>query len=151
MAPLYTTDILRLAASVAQWPPLADAQGEAERRSPTCGSRVAASVRIDGEGRVAAVGLAVSACALGQASSAVLSARATGLDSAAIAAARDSLSAYLAGTSETLPDWAGIEHLSRARPYAARHPSILLPFDALLGAMAAAQAAPEALRNQAHG
>lgn len=151
MAPLYTTDILRLAASVAQWPPLADAQGEAERRSPTCGSRVSANVRLDGAGRIAAIGLTVNACALGQASSALLAQRAAGLDSAAITAARDSLRAYLAGTSDMLPDWEGIEHLSRARPYAARHPSILLAFDALLGAVAVALAAQEPHRKKVHG
>lgn len=151
MAPLYTTDILRLAASVAQWPPLSDAQGEAERRSPTCGSRVSAGVRVDDEGRVAAIGLTVNACALGQASSAVLAERAAGLDSTAIAAARDSLRAYLAGTADTLPDWQGMDHLSRARPYPARHPSILLPFDALLGAIAGALAAQGAAGERAHG
>lgn len=136
--PLYTTDILRLAASVANWPPLDDAQGRADRRSPTCGSRVQADVRLDGKGHVAALGLAVSACALGQAASAVLAARAVGLDSTAIIAARDGLSAYLKAATDTLPDWAGMEHLARARPHAARHASILLPFDAVLGAISVA-------------
>lgn len=151
MAPLYTTDILRLAASVAQWPPLDDAQGEAERRSPTCGSRVNVGVRVDGGGRVAAVGLTVNACALGQASSAVLAEQAAGLDSAAIAAARDTLRAYLSGTGDDLPDWRGMDHLSRARPHAARHASILLPFDALLGAIEAALAARTSAGERTHG
>lgn len=151
MAPLYTTDILRLAASVAQWPPLGDAQGEAERRSPTCGSRVGAGVRIDDEGRIAAIGLTISACALGQASSAIMAGHANGLDRAAIASVRDGLSAYLAGTSDTLPDWPGIDHLARARPHSARHPSILLPFDALIGALEAALDLQESPGKRAHG
>lgn len=151
MAPLYTTDILRLAASVAKWPPLDDAQGEAERRSPTCGSRVRAGVRMAADGRVAAVGLAVSACALGQASSTVLADRVAGLDHATIAEARDMLRAHLAEASDSLPDWPGMDHLARARPYPARHPSILLPFDAVLGAIEVALAARTPSGKVAHG
>ena len=51
--PLYTRDILRLAASIPFLEPIDAPDGEAERRSPTCGSRMAVAVRID-HGRVAA-------------------------------------------------------------------------------------------------
>ena len=42
------------------------------RRSPICGSRVTVDVNLDAEGRVAEIGMLVRACALGQASAALL-------------------------------------------------------------------------------
>ncbi|HEX7822044.1 MAG TPA: iron-sulfur cluster assembly scaffold protein [Sphingobium sp.] len=143
---LYTIDILRLAASTPQWPPLADPDGMAERRSQTCGSRVRVDVARDAEGRVAAVGIVVSACALGQASAAIMAAAAPGRDAAGLRAVHAELAAYLRGEGESLPDWPNIERLAAARAYPARHASILLAFDAAAAAMAcdAAAAALEA-------
>jgi len=54
-APLYTTEILRLAASLKEPRPLDREDGRAELRSPTCGSRVTTAVRLDEQGRVAAL------------------------------------------------------------------------------------------------
>ena len=48
-APLYTTEILRLAASLAEPRALEREDGQAELRSPTCGSRVETAVQLDGE------------------------------------------------------------------------------------------------------
>ena len=42
-APLYTTEILRLAASLGEPRELEREDGRAELRSPTCGSRIATS------------------------------------------------------------------------------------------------------------
>src|SRR5437773_2012973 len=51
-APLYTTEILRLAASLnEQSRALEREDGRAELRSPTCGSRITLAVQLDGEGR----------------------------------------------------------------------------------------------------
>src|SRR3546814_13550837 len=72
-----------------------------EKRSPTCGSRVTADVRMDA-GRVAEIGLDVKACALGQASASLMAARAVGLTADELADARDRLTAYLAGESDDL-------------------------------------------------
>jgi NifU-like protein involved in Fe-S cluster formation len=144
---LYTIDILRLAASTSQWPALPDPDGSAERRSPTCGSRVRVDVRRDGEGRVAGIGVDVSACALGQASTAIMAADAFGKDAAAFRSAHGALSAYLRGESDSLPEWPGITPLAPARAYPARHASILLAFEAV----AAALEATGADRAHAHG
>ena len=70
-APLYNTDILRLAASIPHHQRLADPQASVEKRSATCGSRVTADVRMT-DGRIAQLGLDVKACALGQASAALM-------------------------------------------------------------------------------
>jgi NifU-like protein involved in Fe-S cluster formation len=137
---LYSIDILRLATATAHWPALTGPQGSAERRSPTCGSRVRVDVTLGEGGAVAAIGLVVSACALGQASAAIMAASAAGRTAAEFRDARTALAAYLGGEDGTLPDWPDIGRLVPARPYAARHASILLAFDAAVAAIDAAVA-----------
>jgi NifU-like protein involved in Fe-S cluster formation len=127
---LYNRDILRLAASIPHHQRLAAAQASVEKRSPTCGSRVAVDVVLDGEGRIAALGQEVKACALGQAAASLLGAHAIGRTGPEIGAARDALAAFLAGRRGDPGGWPGLDLLSPARPYPARHPSILLAFEA---------------------
>jgi NifU-like protein involved in Fe-S cluster formation len=146
---LYTIDILRLAASVGKWPPLTQPHGTAERRSPTCGSRVRADVMLAPDNSLVALGLSVSACALGQASAAILASEAVGKGQDVIAAARSDLAAFLGGSGDRLPDWPGMTQLAPARGYPARHPSILLAFDAVLAAMETVHAS--AAGGRAHG
>lgn len=136
---LYNTEILRLAADMPYATRLPDPQGSSEKRSPICGSRVTVDVDLDAEGRVAAVGMLVRACALGQASSALLGRHVVGQSAAELAAARDALTAWLAGQGE-LPAWPGLELLAPALPHSARHPSIRLAFEAAAEAAAAAAA-----------
>ena len=135
---LYSRDILRLASAIPHLGRLERPQASAEKSSPVCGSRVAVDVALDGEGRVAALGQEVKACALGQASAALMAAHALGRTGADLEAARDALAAYLAGRSDRPGDWPGLEVFAEARRVPARHASILLPFDA--AAEAAAQA-----------
>lgn len=133
---LYNTAILRLAASPA--PPRLDApQTSAVRVSPVCGSRVTVDLDVDGSGRVARFGSEVRACALGQASAALLASHVVGRSGAEIVAARDGLAAFLKGEAETPGDWPGLEIFAPARPHRARHASILLGFDAAAAAAGA--------------
>lgn len=139
-APLYTRAILRLAASIPHLGRLEAVQARVERRAPVCGSWVAVALRLDEEGRVAALGQEVKACALGQASAALMGRHAIGRSQVEIAAARDALADFFAGRREDPGDWPGLEALAVARAYPARHGAILLPFEA------AAEAAALALR-----
>ena len=129
-APLYNKDILRLAASIPHHQRLAHPQASVEMRSPTCGSRVTADVRME-DGKLAALGLDVKACALGQASAALMAAQAIGMTANELAEARDKLTAYLAGQSDNLDFWPGLAVLAPARGYPARHASIRLGFEAI--------------------
>lgn len=138
-APLYNKDILRLAASIPHHQRLGDPQASVEKRSPTCGSRVTADVRM-ADGRLAELGLDVKACALGQASASLMAAQAIGLTAAELADARDRLTAYLAGESEALDFWPGLAVLAPARGYPARHASIRLGFEAIAEAARMADA-----------
>jgi NifU-like protein involved in Fe-S cluster formation len=137
-APLYNTEILRLAASIPHHDRLAHAQATAEKRSPICGSRVTVDVNVDGEGRVSEVGLLVRACALGQASSSLLASAILGKTAEELAAARDGLTAWLAGQGDA-PEWPGLDVFTPALDYTARHPSIRLAFEAAAEAAAATQ------------
>ena len=142
-APLYNTEILRLAATIPHHERLADPMGSAEKRSPVCGSRVTVDVNMDDEGRVAEVGLLVRACALGQASSSLMAASVLGKTSQELTTARDELTAWLAGEGP-LPAWPGFELFTPALPHSARHASIRLAFEAAAEAAATARASAAA-------
>lgn len=137
-APLYNADILRLAASIPHQRRLDAPQASVELRSPTCGSRLAVDVVLDAAGRVMLLGLEAKACALGQASASLMASHAIGRTVAELEGAAASLRALLSDCGEDAGFWPGIALLARARDYPARHPSILLAFDAV--ATAARQA-----------
>jgi NifU-like protein involved in Fe-S cluster formation len=136
---LYNRDILRLAASIPHQHRLAAPLASVEKSSPICGSRVTVDVMTDARGRVAQLGQEVRACALGQASAALMGANAIGRSAAELAEARDALADYLAGRRDDPGDWPGLAIFAEARRFAARHASILLAFEA--AAEAAARAA----------
>ena len=130
-APLYTTEILRLAASIPHMEPLADPHGSAEKRAPLCGSRVRVEVRLDDDGRVAALSQQVQACAFGQAAAALMGQHGIGRELAEIAAARAEFADWLAGRRDDPGSWPGLEALAPARQKTARHGAMLIPLEAL--------------------
>jgi NifU-like protein involved in Fe-S cluster formation len=138
-APLYTTEILRLAASLAEPRELKRVDGRAEARSPTCGSRVLTAIALNEDGRVAAVSQQVHACAFGQASAALLEQGAIGRDWVSVKDAQDRLAAWLEGKADEPGDWPGLAALAPARSRTSRHGAMLLPFRALLSAIEAAR------------
>lgn len=136
---LYSRRILALAADIPRARLLDAPQGRATRRSPLCGSTVTADVVLDA-GRVADFGFDVKACALGQASAAILGRVAEGLSREEIAAGREALRAMLKdGAPPPEGDFAAFEVLQPAREYRNRHASIMLAYDALLAAIDAAE------------
>jgi NifU-like protein involved in Fe-S cluster formation len=141
---LYNRDILRLAAAIPHLGRLAAPQASVDKSSPVCGSRVTVDLVVDAEGRVAALGQEVRACALGQASAALMGAHALGRTAAELAEARDALAAYLAGRRDNPGNWPGLAVFADARRFTARHPSILLAFEAAAEAAARARRADAA-------
>jgi NifU-like protein involved in Fe-S cluster formation len=132
---LYTPDILALAVSLADWPMADDLPHQAEMRSQSCGSVVRVGLALDADGKVSRLGVRAQACALGQASAALLAEHANGQVRGALVDARDALAAFLAGERTDPGDWPGIDHLASALPYPARHGSILLPWRAIVAAL----------------
>jgi len=137
-APLYTTEILRLAASLYGPRKLERVDGGAELRSPTCGSRVSISVQLDANRRVEAISQQVHACAFGQASAALLERHAIGRAHDEVSEALILLSRWLAQEQDDPGGWPNIETLEPARERRGRHGAILLPFRTLLAAIEAA-------------
>lgn len=140
---LYTREILRLAVSIPHQHRLDNPEGTAERRSRTCGSKVAADVRVTEKGELQDLGLEINACALGQASAAILGAQAVGRTAEEIGAVRDSLAAFLAGSNGTPGPWPNMDKLVPARDHKGRHAAILLPYDAVIAALTDAVAKQE--------
>ena len=136
--PLYTTEILRLAASLSEPRELEREDGRAELRSPTCGSRVTIIVQLDEDRRVEAISQTVHACAFGQATAALVERHARGRTHNEVAEAMLGLSRWLSDEQADEADWPGLAALEPARPRKARHGAILLPFRALLAAIEAA-------------
>lgn len=134
-APLYTTEILRLAASLPAPRELGRVDGVAEQRSPTCGSTVRVQVQLDDSGRVEAISQQVHACAFGQASASLLDAGAAGRSSSEVESAVDAMTRWLAGDRDDPGEWPGLAALAPARSRKSRHGAILLPFKAMLAAM----------------
>jgi len=134
-APLYTTEILRLAASLPEPYALDRVSGSAEQRSATCGSTVRTEVQLAEDGRVEALSQTVQACAFGQASAALLAANAARRNAEEVSKAASNIADWLVGTRADPGQWPGLAALAPARSRKSRHGAILLPFRALLAAM----------------
>ena len=134
-APLYTTAILRLAASIPHLGRLELADGTSELRSPTCGSRTRVEVKLHEGGRVLELAQEIEACAFGQASASLMGAQAIGRDRQEATKVLTELTAWLAGERGDPGSWPGLAELAPARSRTGRHGAILLPFRALLAAI----------------
>lgn len=132
---LYSKRILALAADIPMTEPLEAPMATVKKRSPLCGSTVTVSLTI-AEGVVSQFSQDVKACALGQASAAVLGNVVTGLSRGEIASGREALRAMLKDGGGVPPEpFEGLEVLLPARDYKNRHASILLAWDATLAAV----------------
>ena len=137
---LYSAKVLALAANMPRAGRLAHPQASAEKVSKLCGSRVLVDVVLDG-GRVADFAQEVKACALGQASAAVLGAHVIGATVEELEQARDALKAMLkAGGPPPEGRFSDLKALAVVRDYPPRHASTLLAFEAVVEAANKARA-----------
>lgn len=133
-APLYTTEILRLAASLPEPVELERVDGSAARRSPTCGSSLLCEVQVL-DGRVEKLSQTVCSCAFGQASAALVAQQAPGRSAEQVEEALEQLTGWLSGERTESPEWPGFKALAPARARTGRHGAILLPLRALAAAL----------------
>ncbi|OYU40293.1 MAG: iron-sulfur cluster assembly scaffold protein [Pseudorhodobacter sp. PARRP1] len=133
---LYSGRILALAADIPHLGRLPAPTGTARKRSPLCGSTLTVDLVMK-DGRVVDFAQDVKACALGQASAAILGQVVVGRSVAELETARDALRAMLKdnGPAPAAP-FDGYEVLTPARDYKNRHASILLALDAACEAAA---------------
>ncbi|MBS8227401.1 iron-sulfur cluster assembly scaffold protein [Vannielia litorea] len=137
---LYSGQILALAAEIPHTERLEVPQATVKKRSPLCGSTVTVDLTME-DGKIAAFGQDVKACALGQASAAILGGQVIGRTAEEITRARDQLKAMLTADGP-VPDapFDGYEVLLPARDYKNRHASIMLALEATAEAMSTATA-----------
>jgi NifU-like protein involved in Fe-S cluster formation len=143
MDDIYSQKILALAANMPRAGHLAAFDGAAEKTAKLCGSTISVEVLLDESGLVAEFAQDVRACALGQASAAVLGAHVIGAGLAEILGARDALRAMLKdGGPVPAGRFADLAVLAPVKDYPARHASTLLAFDAAVEAVTVALSRP---------
>jgi NifU-like protein involved in Fe-S cluster formation len=132
---LYSAKLLALAANMPRIGRLADPQGSCEKIAKLCGSRVAIDVRVE-DGQVSDFAQDVKACALGQASAAVLGAQVIGATLPELELAREQFRAMLRDGAPA-PDgrFSDLAMLAPVKDYPARHASTLLAFEAVTEAV----------------
>jgi len=140
---LYSAKILTLVANIPRTGRLAAPDASSVKTSKLCGSRITVDVGVT-DGRVTDFAQDVSACALGQASAAILGANIVGADLSEIAFARDSLRAMLkTNGSPPVGRFSELAVLEPVKDYPARHASTLLAFEAAVEAVSRATALAE--------
>ncbi len=131
---LYNTDILSLAANIGHVGRLEHPQGTSRKVSKLCGSWVEVDVCLK-DGAVSEFAQRLQACALGQASAAILAKHILGASAEEIKAARDALAAMLKeGGAPPKGRFSGLSLLEGVKDYPARHTSTLLAFEAAVEA-----------------
>ena len=136
---LYSLKILKLAAHMPRTGRLAAPDGSAERVAKLCGSRARVDLRVE-DGRVVDYAQEVDACALGQATAAIVGEHVIGAEVAELETARDQMRAMLKSNGPApVGRFADLAALAPVRDYPARHASALVALEA------AAEAARQAL------
>eukprot|EP00873_Tetraselmis_striata_P030740 jgi/Tetstr1/451004/TSEL_038040.t1 len=116
-------------------PRLENPDATARKVSRVCGSVVEVDLKLE-DGRVAAYGATVNACALGQTSAAIVAERIVGSTPRELRAVRDQMTAML--RADGVPPngkWDDLKYLEPVRAFPARHASTLLVFDAVVEAL----------------
>ena len=135
LSDLYSEKILEIAANQPLPGRLAHPDASARRVSRVCGSSIEVDIAL-ADGRIAGYGHALSACALGQTSAAIVATHIVGTPAAEFRALRAAMVAMLKdGGPPPGGKWADLAWLAPVRDYPPRHASTLLVFDAVVEAL----------------
>ena len=137
---IYSTRILELSANIGLVERLADPDGTATAHSKLCGSTVTVDLKMAAD-RVSAYGQTVKACLLGQAAASVMSHHIIGSSARELREVATAMRRMLKeGGSPPTGKWADLAVLEPVRDVRGRHASTLLVFDAVVAALALAEA-----------
>ena len=137
---IYNKRILELAADIPHLGRLNHPDATATAHSKLCGSTVTVDLNMR-DGRVSDFAHDVKACALGQASSSIMARNVIGATPQELADVREQVRRMLKENgAPPAGKWADAAVLEPVRDYKARHASTLLTFDAVVDAVAKAQA-----------
>jgi NifU-like protein involved in Fe-S cluster formation len=132
---IYNKRIIELAGNIPRIGRLADPDASATAHSKLCGSTVKVDLKMNGP-VVTDFAHDVKACALGQASSAIMASHVVGSTAGELRQLREVVRKMLKENGQP-PEgkWADIALLEPVRDYKARHASTLLTFDAVVDAI----------------
>lgn len=143
MDDIYNNKILEFAGNITRSGAMADADASSEKHSKLCGSKVRVYLKMDGD-LVSEFSHEVRACALGQASSAIMALHVVGATSAELRQARLDMLAMLKDGGEGPVDrFEDMRYLKPVKDYKARHASTMLTFDAVVDALDQIEAGAE--------
>ncbi|WP_312407468.1 iron-sulfur cluster assembly scaffold protein [Rhizobium sp.] len=135
MDDIYNNKILEFAGNITRAGVMANADATSEKLSKLCGSKVRVYLKLDGD-VVSDFSHEVRACALGQASSAIMALHVIGATAAELRQARADMLAMLKdggeGPSGRFED---MRYLKPVKDYKARHASTMLTFDAVVDSL----------------
>ena len=132
---IYSRHVLELAANIPRLGRLEAPDASATAYSKLCGSTVTVDVKVDGN-IVTDFAHDVKACALGQATSAIMGRHVVGSSAEELRQIRDLAIRVLKQNGEPpTGKWQELSLLEPLREYKARHASILLTFDAVVDAL----------------
>ncbi len=132
---VYNAKILGFAGNIGRLGRLADADATATAHSRLCGSTVTIDLKMQ-DGVVTDFAHQVKACALGQASSAIMAEHVVGASAEELRAVRELMLKMLKENGAP-PEgrFADLKYLEPVRDYKARHASTMLTFDAVVDAI----------------
>jgi len=132
---VYNAKILGFAGNIGRIGRLDAPDATATAHSKLCGSTVTVDIRLDGE-TVVDFAHVVKACALGQASSAIMANNVVGATATELRDVRETMRRMLKEEGPA-PEgrFADLRYLEPVRDYKARHASTMLTFDAVIDAI----------------
>ncbi len=138
--PLYRKELLRLAADATGAGRLPEECHTGRAFNPTCGDRVTVDIAIENE-RVAGIAHDTKACVLTQASASILGAELEGLSREDVVGLRRTVVAMLEGGEPPKAPFDVYRAFDGVIAHRNRHACVLLPFEAVLAAFDASEAA----------
>jgi NifU-like protein involved in Fe-S cluster formation len=137
---VYNAKILAFAGNIGRVGRLDCPDATATAHSKLCGSTVVVDIRMDGD-TIADFAHDVKACALGQASSAIMASQVVGASADELRQVREAMRRMLKENGAP-PEgrFADLKYLEPVRDYKARHASTMLTFDAVVNAITQVEA-----------
>jgi NifU-like protein involved in Fe-S cluster formation len=145
---IYSQKILQLAGNIGRIGRLEEADARVHKVARLCGSTVTVYLNVEND-VVSDFAHEVRACALGQASSAIMAQQIVGATSGELRSARDQMLKMLVGEGEG-PDgrFEQAKLLLPVKDFKSRHGSVMLTFDAVCEALDQISAEPIAVTRQ---
>jgi NifU-like protein involved in Fe-S cluster formation len=132
---IYNGKILEYAGNIGRNKRLENPDASARAHSKLCGSTVSIDLKLEGD-VVSDYGQDVKACALGQASSAIMAANIIGATEQELREVREQMIAMLkADGPAPTGRFTDLQYLMPVKDYKARHASTMLVFDAVIDAL----------------